>query len=153
MMKLLLEVALKIRRFYWWLVRPVTRGSRAIVVNPDGKVILVRHRYGDGWLLPGGKTKRDENSEETIKRELQEEIGITDISKLEFLGEYENTYEYKKDTIVVHVVKSFELKEKRHFEIESWDFFDPNILPQGTTPGTRNRIEEWLGKKPVTHKW
>ena len=153
MLKTFLQLASKIRRFYWWLARPTTRGVRAIVVNSDGKILLVRHKYGEGWLLPGGKVKKRELDEAALRRELYEEIGLSDIGVMEILGEYENTYEYKRDTILVFVVRSFTQKAKQHFEIEATQYFDPQSLPQGTTPGTRRRIEEWLGQRQKNHQW
>ncbi len=48
-MRPLLRIALQLRRFYWWLVRPITRGVRAILVNRCGHILLVRHNYGEEW--------------------------------------------------------------------------------------------------------
>lgn len=153
MMKLLLQLALTMRRLYWRLVRPVTRGVRAILVNPEEKILLLQHKYGEGWILPGGKARKGEGDENTLKRELREELGITDISQITKIGEYQNIYEYKKDTVVVFVVCSFTLTPKRHFEIETWGFFDPRALPEGISPGTRRRIEEWLGQRRISNQW
>ena len=152
-MKLLLQIALKLRRSYWWLVRPVTRGLRAIVVNADGRVLFVRHRYGEGWTLPGGRVRENESDENALRRELKEEVGISGISEVRKLGEYLNTYEYKKDTIIVFVVRRFSIEPKRHFEIETSRFFVPSALPEDTSPGTRRRIEEWLEHKQINNQW
>ena len=152
-MRPLLQIAVKLRRFYWWLVRPITRGVRAILVNRSGHILLVRHNYGEGWLLPGGAAGKNEEDAKALRRELEEELGITEISIASKLGEYRNTYEYEIDTVVVFAVGSFSLEKKGHFEIERWDFFDPDALPEGVSPGTRRRIEEWLGQKEVGDKW
>jgi len=152
-MKISLNIALKIRRLYWRIVRPVTRGVRAILVNPEGKILLVRHKYGEGWLLPGGKTRKKEADETALRRELSEELGVSNISQIAKLGEYENTYEYKKDTVAVFIAREFTLTKKRHFEIETSGFFDPASLPEGTSPGTRKRIEEWLGQRQISNQW
>lgn len=153
MIKQLLKIAQPLRRFYWWLMRPETRGVRAILVNRDGKVLLVRHKYQEGWFLPGGKISGKENDENALRRELREELGVKIISRFEKLGEYANTYEYKKDTIVVFVVRDFTQESKTHFEIEEQRLFDPKMLPEKTSPGTRRRIEEWLGQKTTNNQW
>jgi 8-oxo-dGTP pyrophosphatase MutT (NUDIX family) len=58
------------------LFQPVTRGVRAILVNDMGEVFLVRHAYGTGWYLPGGRVKRGEDDLAALHREMQEEAGI-----------------------------------------------------------------------------
>src|SRR3989344_782639 len=127
MIKFLLPIVQKFRRFYWRIVRPVTRGVRAIVVNQNEEILLVAHTYQEGWFLPGGKVSRNEKDE--------------------------NAYEYKKDTIVVFVVDSFTQVSKKHFEVERHSFFNPEMLPGKTSPGTRRRIEEWLGKQQTNNQW
>ncbi len=153
MIKRLLKIAQWLRRLYWWLARPETRGVRAILVNRDGKIILVRHKYQEGWFLPGGKVSRREKDENCLQRELREELGVKTISRLEKLGEYTSTYEYKKDTIVVFVVRDFIQESKTHFEIEEQQLFDPKMLPEKVSPGTRRRIEEWLGQRTINNQW
>lgn len=153
MIKKILKIVQSIRCFYWWFVRPSTRGVRAIVMGHDGKIILVRHKYQEGWFLPGGKVGRNEKDESALRRELWEELGVDTISHLEKLGEYSNVYEYKKDTIIVFVAHSFVQKSTQHFEIEEQESFDPHMLPDETSPGTRRRIEEWLGQRMITNQW
>lgn len=152
-MKTMLQIALWFRRLYWRLVRPVTRGVRAIVVDKDGKVLLVRHRYGEGLLLPGGRSHKNEKDADALHRELSEEVGISSINGEATLGEYVNTREYKRDTIVVFVVRDYTMKTKSHFEIAESNFFDPSSLPEEISPGTRKRIEEWLGQRNITGEW
>ena len=153
MIKTILKMVHSVRCFYWWLVCPSTRGVRAIVVDGDGKINLVRHKYQEGWFLPGGKVGKNEEYESALRRELREELGIDAISHLEKFGEYSNSYEYKRDTIVVFVAHSFTQKLVLHFEIEEQRFFDPRMLPDGVSPGTRRRVEEWLGQKIITKQW
>lgn len=152
-MNLLLELALKLRRLYWRIVQPQTIGARAIVVDEHGAILLVKHKYGKGWFLPGGRVKKSENPELGMQRELKEELGITSLHTSEVLGTYTNVQEYKKDTITVYVVKQFTHTDKSHFEIESKGFFSPNNLPEDTSPGTKRRIKEYLKQQPITKTW
>ena len=154
-MKTLLNILLKIRRLYWRIVKPKTRGVRAILVNSDGKILLVRHKYGTGWFLPGGKSRRNEADEIALARELSEELGARDLQKMQKLGEYENKQEGKRDTIVVFMIHNFSLPrtEKKHFEIDQIVFFDPASLPKETSPGTQRRIAEWRGEKTIDGRW
>ena len=88
-----------------------------------------------------------------MRRELHEEVGIKITSKLKRLGEYVNSHEYKKDTVLVFVVDAFTQEDTKHFEVEKQEFFRPELLPERTSPGTHRRIEEWLGKRTVNTQW
>lgn len=153
-MKLLLRIAHSVRRLYWKIARPKTRGVRAIIVNKEGEILLVRHTYEDGWFLPGGKVRRKEGEENGLRRELYEELGIHIEGALRKLGEYDNTREYKHDTIAVFVVDSFiENPQGTSFEIGDRSFFNPRSLPDTTSPGTRRRIMEWLDPRNIDSRW
>jgi 8-oxo-dGTP diphosphatase len=47
------------------------QGSFLLTSRPDGKV------YAGYWEFPGGKLEAGENVEQALRRELQEELGIT----------------------------------------------------------------------------
>jgi len=54
---------------------------RALVMRPDGAVLLVHFSFAGGdevWAPPGGGIEPDESVEEAIRRELAEEVGIHD---------------------------------------------------------------------------
>lgn len=46
-----------------------------IALDPCGRVLLVRHSYGNGsWALPGGAVGRSEDPADAARRELFEEV-------------------------------------------------------------------------------
>ncbi len=49
---------------------------RAFIFNPEGQILLVRHKSGLPWTLPGGHVEAGENIHEAILREIHEEFGI-----------------------------------------------------------------------------
>ena len=69
-----LRLLYSLRRLYWRLTRPLTVGVRLMAVE-EGKVLLVRHTYLDGWYLPGGGVQAGETLEAAICREAGEEVG------------------------------------------------------------------------------
>jgi len=58
------------------------RAARAIVLSPDGRVLLIRFvmRRSDGpfefWATPGGEIEGGETDLEAARREVREEIGL-----------------------------------------------------------------------------
>jgi ADP-ribose pyrophosphatase YjhB (NUDIX family) len=123
-----------VRRFYWRLFRPKTRGVKC-VIEYSGKVLLVRLAYAhDKWTFPGGRVKRGETFEEGAKREVKEEVGIN-LQQIVNIGEYQGRREYKKDTVQCFwgQVESafFSIDE---MEIAEADWFIPAELPSHRAP-------------------
>ena len=59
----------------------IRRAARAVVLDPDDRILLVRFVFpaGDVWATPGGGIDEGESLEEAIRRELSEEVGLEDI--------------------------------------------------------------------------
>lgn len=146
-MIVLLRIADTLRRVVWRVFGPRTIGIRGLVVDEDGRVLLVRHSYGKPtWHLPGGGVKRRESLVQALTRELREEVGVTITGPVRLLGTYSNMTEGKSDHISVFVVDRWELRRADtgdDAEIEAIARFDPHDLPSDTSPGTRRRILEW----------
>lgn len=55
------------------------RVSAAVILD-DGKILATQRGYGtykDGWEFPGGKREDGESGEDTIIREIEEELNIS----------------------------------------------------------------------------
>jgi ADP-ribose pyrophosphatase YjhB (NUDIX family) len=141
-------------RLYWMVVRPRTRGVRAIVLSDNGrKVLLVKHTYSDLWYLPGGGVEKREDLETALRRELREELDISDVSDLSVLGTYENEREFKRDTVTVFVVTAAYGGARQATEIEAAVTFRLNDLPAQVSPATARRISEFIGSAAKTSRW
>ena len=68
------------RRVRRWIVRlaapSFTVGAACVVERDDGRILLVRLAYRDGWGLPGGLIKRREDVADCARREVGEEVGL-----------------------------------------------------------------------------
>ena len=148
-----LEPALRrVFHFYWWLARGMTLGVRAIVLDGDNRVFLVKHSYISGWHLPGGGVEAGETFREALQRELAEEGGIELVGEPDLHGLFFNSHVSRRDHVAVYLVRHFRqdrLPEPNH-EIVSCGFFETGALPSGTTKGTRLRILEVTeGRQPI----
>jgi 8-oxo-dGTP pyrophosphatase MutT (NUDIX family) len=143
------KAALALLRMYWWLFRPRTIGARAVVVDPSGRVLLVRHSYGTLWYLPGGGVEKGEGPMTGLLRELKEEVGIENATVDRVLGLYHSRREYKDDYVAVYCVALDPAQAQRvracSAEIAELGFFPPGELPTQASPATRRRIAERFG--------
>lgn len=62
-------------------VRPVTEVAVGILIDAQGRYLLTSRPegkvYAGYWEFPGGKLEAGESVEQALRRELQEEIGVT----------------------------------------------------------------------------
>lgn len=142
----------RVFHLYWRFARGMTLGVRAVVLDGDGRVFLVKHSYVSGWHLPGGGVEVGETFRDALRRELVEEGRIELIGEPPLHGLFHNSHVSRRDHVAVYVVRQFSqdrLPEANH-EIVACGFFDATVLPEETTRGTRLRIAEVLeGRAPV----
>lgn len=141
---------------YWRTTRGLTLGAQGLVIDAQRRVLLVRHGYRPGWHFPGGGVEKGETAEEALARELEEEAGIVATERPELFGLYAHFKEFPGDHIVLFVVRSWtqvRTPEPNH-EIAEQGFFAADRLPDGTSQGTRRRVEEVLhGAVPRDAHW
>lgn len=71
---------------------------RAFILNEQNEFLLIRpkHYKSDVWSFVGGGTELKESLEESVRREINEEVGIQNILSLK-KSNYTNKYLYKPD--------------------------------------------------------
>jgi 8-oxo-dGTP diphosphatase len=57
----------------------VQRGAAKAIIARDGKFLLLQTAREGGWELPGGMIEAGESPEGALRRELKEEIGVSDV--------------------------------------------------------------------------
>jgi 8-oxo-dGTP pyrophosphatase MutT (NUDIX family) len=140
---------------YWRLLRGMTLGVRALVIDGQNRVFLVKHSYVDGWHLPGGGVEVGETMLESLARELMEEGNIAITSAPALLGVYFNVRVSRRDHVAVYVVREFHqaAPHSPNNEIVDSGFFALDALPLDTTQGSRARIAEFFHGATVSERW
>jgi ADP-ribose pyrophosphatase YjhB (NUDIX family) len=151
-----LEPALRrVLHFYWRFARAMTLGVRALVIDGEGRIFLVKHSYVSGWHLPGGGVEAGETLVEAAARELREEGNIELTAPPRLHGIFFNSRASRRDHVALFVVRAFRqvAAPVPDREIVAHGFFALDALPDETTASTRARITEVLSGAPIGEHW
>lgn len=141
------------RRYLRWK-RSLTLGARVAVIDSQNHFLLVKQSYAPGWLFPGGGVEFGETCEEAALRELHEEAEVTPRGPLALHGVFSNHARFPGDHLVVYTLRDFTWNGFTPTrEIVAARFFPPDALPDDTMDSTRRRIDEILGKAPLSLEW
>lgn len=131
---------------YWKYLRSKVGSGKIIIPGADGailkenKILLVKNKHSGLWFLPGGLQDLNESIEETVLREIQEELGlkcnikelISVYSNPKWTKKYENGDELQSLTFLFLVdYQNSELKNIMidEDELSDYDWFDFSNLP------------------------
>ncbi|WP_347332989.1 NUDIX hydrolase [Marinimicrobium locisalis] len=108
--------------------------SAAVIIHDD-HVLIHRSEKDDFWALPGGRVEFFESSEDTIAREIFEELGVETLTR----------------RLLWHVENFFEYTDKKYHEVSNYFLAellaDPNIVPEKDFPGVEvdlDLIYRWV---------
>ena len=126
-------------------------GGGVFVYN-NGKVLMQKRKDNGCWSLHGGCLEIGETVEETARRELKEETGLTAIT-LEFLGVFSGKdmlYTYPNNdkvciVSVVYICKDFSGEIKRETnETSDLAWFDLDNLPDDISPSDKKPFQAFV---------
>lgn len=131
---------------------PVVRG---VIVNPEWKILMVRHRESDQWVFPGGHVESHESLHEALLREIDEELWLTcsfepsqyeePLTQSEWLTmiplpitgytlSYERNGQDLSRTEYIFVLETREdIEHQQKSEIHEYGWFDPDDIASGKT--------------------
>jgi 8-oxo-dGTP diphosphatase len=128
--------------------RPVTDVAVGALIAPDGQFLLTTRPpgkvYAGYWEFPGGKLELGETVAQALRRELQEEIGVT-------VGEVhpwrEQLVDYPHALVRLHFCKVFDWQGDLHMhegQTFAWQRLPVTVEPvlPGTVP-----VLQWLAEE------
>lgn len=145
----------RVFHFYARFARGMTLGVRAVVLDGEDRIFLVKHSYVSGWHLPGGGVETGETFLQSLGRELVEEGRIEMTAEPRLHGLFFNRRISPRDHVAVYVVRHFRQDHmpEPNREIVACGFFGVADLPPDTTRGTLRRIAEVLQNEPLSEDW
>lgn len=128
--------------------RPITDVAVGVLIDPPGRFLLTSRPpgkvYAGYWEFPGGKVEAGESVAEALRRELQEEIGVT-------VGAVhpwrEKLVDYPHALVRLHFCKVFDWAGELHMhegQEAAWQTLPVTVAPvlPGTVP-----VLEWLAEE------
>ena len=128
--------------------RPVVDVAVGVLIAPDGRFLLTSRPagkvYAGYWEFPGGKFEAGESVEQALRRELQEEIGVTIGSAHVWR---DSLVDYPHALVRLHFCKVFDWTgqlQMREGQQCSWEALPVRCEPvlPGTVP-----VLEWLAQE------
>jgi 8-oxo-dGTP pyrophosphatase MutT (NUDIX family) len=106
-------------------------------------------------LFPGGGVERGETLLGALRRELMEEANVVLTGPPELRGIFSNEPYFPGDHVALYLVRQWsqDSMPKPNLEIAEAAFFPLDALPEGTTEGTRRRLEEYTKGLEPSETW
>lgn len=131
--------------------RPITQVAVGILIDSSGRFLLTSRpagkAYAGYWEFPGGKLEAGESVEQALRRELQEEIGLT-ITRTQLWKSA--MVDYPHALVRLHFCKVYgwagdlQMHEGQLFSWERLPVVCAPVLP-GTVP-----VLQWLQEEAAT---
>jgi 8-oxo-dGTP pyrophosphatase MutT (NUDIX family) len=146
-------VGRQLQWIYARLFRAMTLGVQVLIIDPENRVLLVKHTYSYGWHFPGGGVERGETIAQAAMREAREEAGIV-ASDYKLIGLFSQEAAFSGDHVALFVVRDFtRISWQPDGEIEAAQFYALTDLPTDITEASRRRLDEFIEGKPISEHW
>ncbi len=138
----ILRLGFDLLTIYWALFKVTTVGVRVLIEN-EGKVLLIKHTYRKGYYFPGGGVRRGEEFSQACIREVFEETGLV-IDKMQLVSVYRNFLENKNNCVLIYragkVINPHELKSDG-IEVAEAIWVDPTNPPKEASYYTKQALD------------
>jgi NAD+ diphosphatase len=101
----------------------------AVITDARGHVLLLKHRFrpGAGWGMPGGFMETGEQAEETLRRELREEIEL-EVEQVKLFTV--RAFKKPRQVEIVFRCQAIGNPDQLSFEIQKAAWFSLDELPR-----------------------
>lgn len=141
--RMALRLAHAVRHRWRTLVKTPLAGVSVLVLDMQGRLLLVRHSYGPGgWALPGGGMARGEEPLDAARREVREEVGCA-LDAVEVFERIDETISSSPHTAWLVTGRTQDHPRPDRREVIEARFFPLHSLPEPLTRLTRKRVEAW----------
>ncbi len=132
-------------RLLWLLDAKFSVGVSAVVIGPDGGILLLRHtfRRTDGWSLPSGWMQSGERIGDAIAREILEETGLA-VEPVTIFRVESGLRLRIGFFLLCRTTASRAAIQVDGKEVQQADFFSPDALPDSVPATHRAAIAEAL---------
>ncbi|MRH41514.1 NUDIX domain-containing protein [Aquibacillus halophilus] len=129
----------------------ILNSAGAIINNSDEQILFEYRKDTENWGIPGGYMEPGESFEETINRELMEELAVevVHLKIYDVFSGKEYYHEYPNGDKVYSIIALFEAKISGDFQVDNNEisrvkFFDHNDLPKNMTRVTEKVLEAYF---------
>lgn len=127
-------------------------GAQAVILDPQGRVLLQFRSWPPGWEPPGGHVAPGEDPAETVRRETEEECGLP-VEILRRVGHY-HFRGIRTGTDAVYLARPAGGAPRRSREALRLAWVAPDRLPSATFPWFRRRIADaTAGDESEVERW
>ncbi len=116
-------------RIYWFMFRPKEYGAKAVIKKGD-EILYIKQGWGGAYTFPGGRINKNEVPEDTVKREVKEEVGI-ELKTVTYLGAFISRAFYKYDTVFAYFA---EVPEDTNTTIDGFEVIEAIWRSEDDTP-------------------
>ena len=142
---------------YWHRIRQAVGKETLILpgaagaITQDGKILLVRHNLIKKWQIPGGVQEIGESVQQTVEREIKEELGL-DLVAGSLIGVYSHpkwTIELPDGSKIQQLTFFFSMEGEisairmQASEIAAYQFFAPDEIPEDTFECCKQKVSDW----------
>jgi ADP-ribose pyrophosphatase YjhB (NUDIX family) len=143
---------------YWHRIRQAVGKETVIIpgaagsITHKGKILLVRHNLLKKWQIPGGLQEIGESVQQTVQREIKEELGL-DLVAGSLISVYSHpkwTIEFPYKSKIQQLTFFFSMEGEispisiQASEIAAYQFFAPDEIPDETFDCCKQKVSDWM---------